>query len=152
MVKLFIFISLKSCLFFNLGENIAFIYPDFETVLLGNFQNGVMIAAKPTKILAERCKNGIKELKFAHPKENEPIFKYERPTDLRPGDQPTVADPFESKRIYIGEGVMQDGLFAKKDIRNGELICYLSGTLHNENKMPIFSHSQTLDERLVYNY
>ena len=139
-------------MFHNIGENIAFIYPDFETVLLGNFQNGVMIAAKPTKILAERCKNGIKELKFAQPKENAPTFIYEKPTHLRPGDQPTVADPFESKRIYIGKGVMQDGLFAKKDIRNGELICYLSGTLHNENKMPIFIHSQTLDERLVYNY
>ena len=136
-------------MFHNIGENIAFIYPDFETALLGNFQNGVMIAAKPTKILAERCRNGVKELKFAQPKENAPTFKYERPTHLRPGDQPTVADPFESRRIYIGKGVMQDGIFAKKDIQNGELICYYSGTLHNPRIIPIFHQNQTPDEKLV---
>ena len=106
-----------------------------------------MIAAKPTKILAERCKNGIKELKFAQPKENAPTFKYERPTHLRPGHQPTLADPFEQRRIYIDKGVMQDGVFAKKDIKKGELICYLSGTLHNIDKFPIMHHNQTFAER-----
>ena len=132
-----------------IGDNIAFIYPDFETVLLGNFQNGVMIAAKPTKILAERCNNGIKELKFAKPKKNAPTFKYERPTDIKPGDQPNVADPFESKRVYIGKGIMNDGIFAKKDILSGELICYYSGTLHNPRVKPIFHNNQSLDEKLV---
>ena len=132
-----------------IGDNIAFIYPDFETVLLGTFQNGVMIAAKPTTILAERCKNGIKELKFAKPKENAPTFKYERPTDIKPGDQPNVADPFESKRVYIGKGIMNDGIFAKKDILSGELICYYSGTLHNPRVKPIFNNNQSLDEKLV---
>ena len=42
-----------------------------------------MIAAKPTNIIAERCKNGVKELKFAKPKKNAPTFKYQRPTHLR---------------------------------------------------------------------
>ena len=42
-----------------------------------------MIAAKPTRIAAERCNNGIKELKFSEPKENAPTLKYERPTNLR---------------------------------------------------------------------
>ena len=108
-----------------------------------------MIAAKPTKILAERCKNGIKELKFAKPKENAPTFKYERPTHIKPGDQPNVPDPFESRRIYIDRGVMHDGIFAKKDIQNGELICYYSGTLHNPRIIPIFHQNQTPDEKLV---
>ena len=108
-----------------------------------------MIAAKPSKILAERCKNGIKELKFAKPNENARTFKYERPTHLIPGDQPAVPDPFESRRIYIDRGVMHDGIFAKKDIQNGELICYYSGTLHNINKVPIMHHNMTFPQRLV---
>ena len=136
-------------MFSFLGENIAFIYPDFETALLGKFENGVMIAAKPTRIAAERCNNGIKELKFSEPKENAPTLKYERPTNLRPGDQPLVADPFETRRIYIGKGVMQDGMFAKKDIRKGELICYYSGTIHNINQLPIMHPNMTLSERYV---
>ena len=88
-------------------------------------------------------------MKFAQQQENAPTFKFERPTHLRPGHQPTLADPFERRRVYIGKGVMQDGLFAKKYIRNGELVCYLSGTLHNINKFPIMHHNQTFAQRLV---
>ena len=76
-------VNLNGNIFNFTGENIAFIYPDFETALLGKFENGVMIAAKPTRIAAERCNNGIKELKFSEPKENAPTLKYERPTNLR---------------------------------------------------------------------
>ena len=39
------------------GDHIAYIYSDFTTVLLGEFSNGTMIAARPTKIVAEKCKN-----------------------------------------------------------------------------------------------
>jgi len=38
------------------GDHIAYIYSDFTTVLLGKFSNGTMIAARPTKIVAEKCK------------------------------------------------------------------------------------------------
>ena len=55
-----------------------------------------MIAAKPTKIIAERCQNGIKDLKFAKPKKSAPTLKYQRPNHLKPGDQPTICDPLDS--------------------------------------------------------
>ena len=106
-----------------------------------------MIAAKPTRIAAERCYNGIKELKFYEPKKNAPILKYERPTNLRPGDQPLVADPFETRRIYIGKGVMQDGMFAKKDIKYGDLICYYSGMIYDPKKTPVFHSNMTVSEK-----
>ena len=68
--------------FLILGDSIAFIYPDFELALKGTFLNGTMMAAKPAKIVAERCKNGIKQLKFAKPAKNAPIFKYQRHVSL----------------------------------------------------------------------
>ena len=40
------------------------------------------MAAKPVKIVAERCKNGIKQLKFAKPAKDAPIFKYQRHLSL----------------------------------------------------------------------
>ena len=129
------------------GNQIAFIYPDFETVLRGEFINGTMMAAKPTKIVAERCKNGIKQLKFAKPAKDAPILKYQRPNFLRPGDQPQIADPFERKLIYINKGVYQDGLFARRDIRMGELICYYSGVMFDPKTHPIFFHNQTNADR-----
>ena len=114
---------------------------------MGKFDNGKMIAAKPTRIAAERCNNNIKELKFSEPKENTPTLKYERPTNIRPGDQPLVADPFETRRVYVSKGVSQDGIFAKKDIKNGDLICYYSGMLYNPQKTPIFHSNMTVAER-----
>ena len=68
--------------FLTSGDSIAFIYPDFELALKGTFLNGTMMAAKPAKIVAERCKNGIKQLKFAKPAKNAPIFKYQRQVTL----------------------------------------------------------------------
>jgi hypothetical protein len=132
---------------FLIGDNIAFIYPDFETALIGEFVNKVMISAKPTKIVAERCKDGIKELKFAKPKKNAPIFKYERPSRDKIGDQPIVADPFERKRVFIDKGVYQDGIFARHDIRMGELVCYYAGVIFDPKVDPIFFYNQTQSEK-----
>ena len=105
------------------------------------------MSAKPTKIVAERCKNGIKHLKFAKPAKDAPVLKYQRPDFIRPGDQPQVADPFERKVIYIAKGVYQDGVFARKDIRIGELIAYYAGMMFDTKKHPIFFHNQTNSDR-----
>jgi hypothetical protein len=117
--------------------------------LLGKFVDGVMISAKPTKIVAERCKSGIKQLKFAKPKKNAPVLKYERPSRDKIGDQPSVADPFERKRVFIGKGAFQDGLYARHDIRMGELVCYYAGVISNRSVDPLFFPNQTDSERYV---
>ena len=52
------------------GDDIVFVYPDMETVLVGRFQNGEMTSAKSSKIIAERCNKGIKEIRVATPKGN----------------------------------------------------------------------------------
>ena len=36
------------------GDNLAYIYPDFKTVLRGRFKKGVMLEVKATKILGYR--------------------------------------------------------------------------------------------------
>ena len=90
-----------------------------ETVLIGRFENGTMVAAKPSKVIAERCRRGIKEIRVATPTTNSPTLKYARPNRIRIGDQPTIMDPFERKNVFIADGKKEDGLFAKKDILKG---------------------------------
>jgi hypothetical protein len=46
-----------------LGNKVVFLYPDFQTALVGQFEKDVMIAAQQTKVVAERCRNGIKEIR-----------------------------------------------------------------------------------------
>ena len=99
-----------------------------------------------TKIVAEKCKNGIKHLIFEIPEKNAPILKYQRPDFIRIGDQPQIADPFEQKLIYVAKGLYQDGIFARKDIQIGDLIAYYSGMMFDTKKTPIFFKNQTSSE------
>ena len=124
-----------------------FVYPDMETALIGYFENDQMVAAKPTKIIRERCHRGIKEIKVAKPKLNAPTLTYKRPNYIRPGDQPKVIDPFEQRNIYIKAGKMGDGMFAKKNIINGDIIAYYAGFLYNAKKQSPFHKNQTIEEK-----
>ena len=139
--------------FLCLGNNIAFVYPDMETVLIGHFENQKMIAAKPSKIIAERCNRGIKEIKISKPKPNAPTLKYERPNSISLGNQPKVMDPLDQGNIYIkvigktGDGGLSDGVFAKKNFTEGDIIAYYSGLLWNTAADgPIFTRNQTEEE------
>ena len=127
-----------------------FVYPDMEAVLVGRFENGTMIAAKPSKIVKERCHKGVKEIEVAKPKTDAPVFTYNRPTRLRIGDQPTVMDPFDKKNIYVGDGKKDDGVFAKKDIKKGDVFVYYSGLFWNMTEQALYTadtfHNQTMDE------
>ena len=108
-----------------------------------------MTAAKESTVIAERCHNGIKEIKIAKVKINSPTFKYERPTQVRFGDQPLEMDPYERKMMYIGDGIKDDGVFAKKDIKRAELIMYYSGLLRTsdeEELMALYRNTTTVEE------
>ena len=115
-----------------------------RTVLVGRFEDGLMIEARPGKIVAERCRDGIKEIKVSVTKSVAPTFKYKRTTRLNIVDQPTVMDPFEKNIIYIKESEWgDDGLFTKKDIEANEVVSYYSGIFWNETEMELFPDNQT---------
>ena len=121
-----------------------------ETALIGRFENGVMRRARPTKIMKERCKDGIKEIKVAKPKKNAPTYTYNRPNRLRIGDQPTIMDHLDKKNTYIGQGKKDDGVFAKKDFKKGDVIMYYSGLFWNITEQALYTRdlyrNQTMDE------
>ena len=118
-----------------------------KTVLFGEFENATMIAAKESKVIAERCHQGMKEIRLAKPKINAPTYKYNRPTRTRIADQPTLMDPYTRKNIYISEGKEGDGVFARRNISQGEVIMYYSGLRWNKTEMPFWSKNQTKEER-----
>ena len=119
------------------------------TVLVGHFEKGIMVEARPSTVISERCHRGIKEIKIAKPKANAPTFKYLRRTRIRIGDQPRVMDPFERKTVYIQTGVKDDGVFAKKNLIKGELFLYYSGISWNSTEQKLLSSNQTSDERYI---
>ena len=46
------------------GDEITFIYPDLLTGLHGKFVDGEVLEARAVDIVAERCQQGIKEIKL----------------------------------------------------------------------------------------
>ena len=100
-----------------------------KTVLVGKFINGVMIRARPSKIFAERCNNGMKEIIVSQPKSVTPTLSFNRNTRLKIFD-PTIMDPFERNMVYVNKTIdAGDGLFAKRDIEANEIVVYYSGTV-----------------------
>ena len=121
-----------------------------ETVLVGKFLNGTMIAAKTSKIARERCNRGIKEIQISKPNDNSLTYRYQRPTRVNIGDQPGAMDPYTKKNIYIGDGQKDDGVFAKRNIEKGELVLYYSGLFVNTTEQALYTrytyHNQSEDE------
>ena len=64
------------------GSNVTFVYPVFETVLYGQFDNGTMIKAFKGKITAYKCVDGVLDLKIKI-KADSPIHFFDPPTTTR---------------------------------------------------------------------
>ena len=120
-------ILIESCIF--LEEDITFIYPDMSTVLKGKFKDGVMIEARRSKVIAERCNDGIKEILVSSPKSDSPVFSFKRNNKFRVYE-PTIMDPMEKNTVYVKTTELKgDGLFARRDIEPFELVAYYSGVV-----------------------
>ena len=124
-----------------------YVYPDMRTVFIGQFKNGEMIYAKRSKIIKERCNQGIKEIKIAKPKSNAPIVRFTRPNRIRLGGNPRNVDPFEQNHVYVNTASnMGEGLFARKNINEGNVVAYYSGLLLNPKQTPLITRNMTMDQ------
>ena len=119
-----------------------------KNVLVGSFENGRMKSAKSSKIIAERCHMGIKEIKIAKPNDDSVVYKSSPINTVRIGTQPTLMDPFEQSNVYLNLGDFGDSIFAKKSFREGDLIIYYSGLLHNKTEEPFFNYKNTTMEEM----
>ena len=77
------------------GDNIAYIYQDLTTALLGKFKDGLMQAAREVEVTSWRCQGGIARLKFSEPKG--PVYRYDPPSRNSFGHQPSLMDPLDKK-------------------------------------------------------
>ena len=118
-----------------------------KTVYVGKFRNGQMIAGRRSKIIKERCHQGMKEIKLAKPKKDVPVMTFTRPNRIRFGEKITVVDPYEQNHVYVNETEgMGEGLFARKNIIKGDVVAYYSGLLLNPKQTPIITKNMTIDE------
>ena len=100
-----------------------------KTVILGTYEDGVLLEGKSAKIVAERCKYGMKEILVSDPRPRSSVLSFNRNNHLRV-HQPVVMDPFERNSVYVGETMGKgEGLFARRNIEPREVVSYYSGVV-----------------------
>ena len=105
-----------------------------KTVIVGKFKDGVLVEGRPAKIVAERCKYGMKEILMSGTDQKSPILSFKRNNNLRVHD-PKIMDAFEKSRVYVSESRGKgDGLFARRDIESDEIVSYYSGIIWTKDK------------------
>lgn len=128
------------------GPEIMFLYPDMKTALRGTFINGTMISTKEAIIVAQRCFDGVKRLRFRL-RQNQEIFHFGRPNHLRFNFNPTQCDPYEKKKVFVkSTSDRGEGLFAKTQIQPGDIAAYYAGLIYNSTNYEMFSPNMTQNQ------
>ena len=140
------------------GNDLAFIYPDMETAIVGEFEDFVMKRAQEAEVLEATCdQDGLVIIsKFANM--SGPDFYYETPTNESYGAGPYgIIDPYERKSVQITPSSVNkagEGVFALKDFPAHRCTCYYSGFLYDHGEERIGyqksctkNKTLTMDER-----
>ncbi|XP_023343893.1 histone-lysine N-methyltransferase SETD7 [Eurytemora carolleeae] len=111
------------------GPNIAYIYPDFSTGLLGVFKEGDMVTAQAVTLQDLRTEyNCIKVPVFSTPKED--IFRLEKSTTTWLTENTMLEDPYEKLTVYVKTSNTpgaSDGLFAARDLKCNTIAAFYNG-------------------------
>ena len=112
------------------GKDIAYIYPDGQTALLGVFENRVMKKAYYVNIEEYACNNyGLLYVGKFSPKQSEDIFYFDPPTNVSFGGGGLMPDPYETKNLQLGKSSIPnsgDGVMARRDLPSGIMVSHFS--------------------------
>ena len=81
------------------GDSIAYLYPDLSTALVGIFQAGVMVSAKPAMLERVKMVEGMASPVFTIL--GDQAVSYSLSTELSVGENPTVPDPYEERTVQV---------------------------------------------------
>jgi histone-lysine N-methyltransferase SETD7 len=116
------------------GNEIVYSYPDFETLLVGHFVDGIMRAAKQSKLRGVKFDKMSKIPYLLFDKNllkiNQDIFTYEPSNKTSVGANPLLPDPFESQWIYTAESTIPGagvGVFTRTAGKRGMMVSFYNG-------------------------
>ena len=133
------------------GDDIAYIYPDFQMAIRGKFIEGELIEGYQCEVVGcyEDC--GIMVPVFSEC--SGPAYEFENPSIRNIALNPLLRDPWEDTRVYVsGSGLPQggEGLFAKKDFGEKEVVALYNG-IKFKNSTYAADHLPRSDYRIRLN-
>eukprot|EP00039_Didymoeca_costata_P011082 m.152416 g.152416 ORF g.152416 m.152416 type:complete len:380 (+) comp15055_c0_seq1:166-1305(+) len=117
------------------GRTNEYIYPDGECALVGEWENGEMVAAKfryKGKTVSVSLATIYIRLLLSTTQgaEGSVIFRLDESTDSVISSDPLLQDPYEKRNVKVGKSKMAragEGLFARKKLRGRMLVSYYNG-------------------------
>ena len=115
------------------GSNIAYVYPDGATALVGEFNSGRMVHARPARLKSgsEHKDNCLLDVVFCSDDiDGSCAVGYDESTCDVLSSKPLVPDVYEQGRVYVSQSRIpgaDEGLFAKVDCCEGEVVSFYNG-------------------------
>ena len=110
------------------GDNIAFLYPDLSTALVGTFLRGILVSARSAAVSSSTMVDGVLVPSFSFLSDQK--FSFWPSTIDRVLCPPHQRDPYESRLVRVGTSRMEgggEGLFAKRFIASGTIVAFYNG-------------------------
>jgi len=113
------------------GPDIAFLYSDLSTALVGEWRDGKLVAGRSSRLTGLQEVRGVLVPSFTST-DNSSANHYERwiSTDSRMLCPPHRQDPYESTLVRVAKSEVEgggEGLYARKNIPAGTLIAFYNG-------------------------
>ena len=83
------------------GDDVAYLYPGYESALVGKFDNNFMVSAKYAHIKSAKCEDNFMTVEFEVPDEAGPEYTYDPSSNETIGKFPTLPDPYESETVEV---------------------------------------------------
>jgi len=111
------------------GSDIAYIYPDFCTTLLGDFDDGLMISAQQCRVVGMAWESGCIIVPVFSDKKGV-FFKREVSTNSFVTKCPVLRDPYETNIIKVRASKVpgaSEGIFARSDVPKNTVLAFYNG-------------------------
>ncbi len=112
------------------GENIAYIYPDLLTAMVGTFHQEKLVEARSAVITDATVVDDVLTLQFSQPEPDSPAFTLAPSTSSSIPCDWQLDDPYERVTVLAKKSDVEgagDGLFAKRDLPSDTIISYYNG-------------------------
>ena len=112
------------------GDGIVYVYPDKETALIGRFENGQLVRARPAKLEAKLDSSECKLPKFSFNSDDTAGVCFDVSTHDLLSLQPLVGDVYERDRVCVKKSLIDnagEGLFSKVALKEGEIASFYNG-------------------------
>jgi len=115
------------------GQEIAYVYPDFQTMIVGNFEDGTLVSGQSAELVAiEQSNNGlIQPIPGLMPNSKDEELTYS-PSNQTFIPFPLKRDSMEAKFIQVSSSTLSSkaagrGVFLKRNCSNGTLVGFYNG-------------------------